>query len=551
MDKNLVANRSRATAAAAAAAAAASSSSAGIIPTSSTPASNRMALPSCSSSSSNSSPPPLSSVLPVNATPTSKVASPSLLPPVTSPFITTSNTNSNTNTRSPSTSTTPITTTTPNSSSNSPSSPFSSSRLYHQISPNDVLLYNLLTAKEDTDREVAKTTAALDEEKQQQQFKQEQQQQYYSMYSMAQQQQQQQTPQPRPPPPPPPHPPPLVSSSSVISFAGSRDPHHHHQQQPSSSFLNPSKPPGGDHQQQSSSSSSTTNQPPLPPPFKPDPFYAPLHMRAAAAATGAAPAPLQPLPHQLQAPYDAHCLEIIKKVTAIFSEPPPGGINVVGFVDDLADAFNKQEFQIQNLIDLTKCIEGFQALSSADQLVLFKATFPEILFLRSAYFFNFEKNAFLMRINHNLESAAYVKLETLYGQSMEQHRIHRKLAFMVRDEVEQDLILRDLVCVLLMFKPNSNVAHPEFLKYQYSMYSQLLRRYLAAKYAGTPKKALDKFVKLSKMVAKIGPMKNDLLPAVTRSVEASQVSHVLNEIYYLRSLSPGHQATCTVLVDQF
>ncbi len=88
-------------------------------------------------------------------------------------------------------------------------------------------------------------------------------------------------------------------------------------------------------------------------------------------------------------------------------------------------------------------------------------------------------------------------------------------------------------------------------RYQYSMYSQLLRRYLAAKYAGTPKKALDKFVKLSKMVAKIGPMKNDLLPAVTRSVEASQVSHVLNEIYYLRSLSPGHQATCTVLVDQF
>lgn len=176
-------------------------------------------------------------------------------------------------------------------------------------------------------------------------------------------------------------------------------------------------------------------------------------------------------------------------MTAIFCEPPPGGINVVGFVDDLADAFNKQEFQIQNLIDLTKCIEGFQALSSADQLVLFKATFPEILFLRSGYFFNFEKNAFLMRVvrevrvsrvleklplskklfflinqNHNLEAAAYVKLETLYGQSMEQHRVHRKFAFMVRDEIEQDLILRDIVCVLLMFKPNGSIAKPEFIK---------------------------------------------------------------------------------------
>ena len=139
-------------------------------------------------------------------------------------------------------------------------------------------------------------------------------------------------------------------------------------------------------------------------------------MRAAAAATGAAPAPLQPLPHQLQAPYDAHCLEIIKKVTAIFSEPPPGGINVVGFVDDLADAFNKQEFQIQNLIDLTKCIEGFQALSSADQLVLFKATFPEILFLRSAYFFNFEKNAFLMRIVSS-SSGDFEKTESLSKRS--------------------------------------------------------------------------------------------------------------------------------------
>lgn len=55
-----------------------------------------------------------------------------------------------------------------------------------------------------------------------------------------------------------------------------------------------------------------------------------------------------------------------------------------------------------------------------------------------------------------------------------------------------------------------------------------------------------------KMVTKIGPMKNDLLPAVTRSVEASQVSHVLNEIYYLRTLSPNHQATCaTLLGDHF
>ena len=82
----------------------------------------------------------------------------------------------------------------------------------------------------------------------------------------------------------------------------------------------------------------------------------------------------------------------------IFAEAPLAAINIVGYDTDFMQVFNKQEFQIQNLISFTQSIDGFLALNLNDQLTLFKAVFPEILLLRTAYFFSFERNAFLVRI---------------------------------------------------------------------------------------------------------------------------------------------------------
>lgn len=100
-------------------------------------------------------------------------------------------------------------------------------------------------------------------------------------------------------------------------------------------------------------------------------------------------------------PYESHCLEVIKKVTMIFHEaaPPIGkGIQIIGYATDLVQVFNNQEAHIQNMLSFTNSIGGFQSLAQQDQLVMFKAAFPEILLLRSAFFFNFEKNAFLTRL---------------------------------------------------------------------------------------------------------------------------------------------------------
>ncbi len=97
-------------------------------------------------------------------------------------------------------------------------------------------------------------------------------------------------------------------------------------------------------------------------------------------------------------PYESHCLEVIKKVHLLFAENPVFGIPIVGFADNLLTVFNNQEYLIQDTIAFTKSIGGFQSLSPADQTAVFKRAFPDILLLRSAYFFHFDKNAFLARV---------------------------------------------------------------------------------------------------------------------------------------------------------
>lgn len=97
-------------------------------------------------------------------------------------------------------------------------------------------------------------------------------------------------------------------------------------------------------------------------------------------------------------PYESSCLEVIRKVHLIFAENPVFGIPIVGFADNLLTVFNNQEYLIQDMVAFTKSISGFQALSPADQTAVFKRAFPDILLLRSAYFFHFDKNAFLARI---------------------------------------------------------------------------------------------------------------------------------------------------------
>ena len=66
---------------------------------------------------------------------------------------------------------------------------------------------------------------------------------------------------------------------------------------------------------------------------------------------------------------------------------------------------------------------------------------------------------------HKLETAALVKLETLYGPNMQDPiYIHRKLAYMVKEVVDHDVIIRDLLCVLLIFKAKEEVSCPEFIR---------------------------------------------------------------------------------------
>jgi len=115
---------------------------------------------------------------------------------------------------------------------------------------------------------------------------------------------------------------------------------------------------------------------------------------------------------------------------------------------------------------------------------------------------------------------------------------HVRLAFKVKEEMEQDTIIRDLLSVLLMFKPKETSKFPEHIRHQYHTYLLLLRRYLVVKYQNN-RIVQQKYFKFMQIIEDVWTVKQNALRVVSRGVEPSKVSDVLAEIYYLREGPAG------------
>lgn len=136
-------------------------------------------------------------------------------------------------------------------------------------------------------------------------------------------------------------------------------------------------------------------------------------------------------------------------------------------LNDMGNLINRATKYITKTISFCKLISPFQSLTSADQLILLKNFFHEIMVIHIAFWHSELRQS-------TFPNACEIDIRTFH------------------QELEQDPIIRDLMIGCRLFKPRNDLSCPEFITYQYHIYDRLLFRYLECKYVNTDKAAIKK-----------------------------------------------------------
>ncbi|XP_017488445.1 PREDICTED: thyroid hormone receptor beta-A-like [Rhagoletis zephyria] len=231
-------------------------------------------------------------------------------------------------------------------------------------------------------------------------------------------------------------------------------------------------------------------------------------------------------PEKILDPYEEEFLHMFQSLCIIFRTFHP---KVIGIASDVSQVFNMQEYLIKNIVNFSKCIESFKELNQHDQLLILKSSFTEIVMLRSLFYYEAREDSFPMRIDEAAENALLVPLDLLYKTKLHHLiELHRKLAEIVAQEKEDNL-LRDLMAVLIMFKPRANVNNHEYINYEYSRYRYLLKRYLLVKYQDNYK-ANVYYLSLMQIITDVALLKQNFIE-IFQMIDSKPVSHCLLEIY--------------------
>jgi len=171
-------------------------------------------------------------------------------------------------------------------------------------------------------------------------------------------------------------------------------------------------------------------------------------------------------------------------------------------------------------------------LSQDDQLIALKNNYTEISVIRHAFVYDLERDGFPMISNLSDNQAVYCKVDTFNEwQRKDLAKIIRGYIYALQAEMENDEVIRDLILAQLLFSVKADISCPEFIRYQYTRYCHLLRRYLEQKYHSTTE-AAHKYSTLMHMMDDIGQVSENV-NQVYRDYGPSQLSQVLGEIYNL------------------
>lgn len=186
--------------------------------------------------------------------------------------------------------------------------------------------------------------------------------------------------------------------------------------------------------------------------------------------------------------YYRHCLETFKASLALVMARSPLTYRreVVGDVGTIRELFphGKEKRFVHQLVEYGQSLDGFSELNRADKTALLGQSFSEVLLLRSACNFNFERDSLVVLVDGDANVSVYSKLGVFYGAVRLLSRLHRMIARRVKELMSDDNVVRELTVVLQMLQPNRYrlTLRPESIHYLYTRYSTLLRLYLTEKF---------------------------------------------------------------------
>ena len=121
-------------------------------------------------------------------------------------------------------------------------------------------------------------------------------------------------------------------------------------------------------------------------------------------------------------------------------------VAIVGYANEIRQIFDLQEIHLIPVFTMYQEMDHFSRLCQSDQRLQIKSTIADLYMFSIIVYFNIEKDAIICAANLTNSNCILVELTLLYGTvDHPMAHLHRTLAHMVRDIIEEDLFLRDLV----------------------------------------------------------------------------------------------------------
>ncbi|XP_063989220.1 nuclear hormone receptor HR96 [Diachasmimorpha longicaudata] len=225
----------------------------------------------------------------------------------------------------------------------------------------------------------------------------------------------------------------------------------------------------------------------------------------------------------LQAPLD-------DDITTLLGEECSLGGNSGESSGTLLNLINLTAVAIRRLIKMAKKINAFKNMCQEDQLALLKGGCTEMLILRSALTYDFEKD--LWKIPHSQESMSMIKTDVLKQAKGNIYAEHARFVKDFDPKWRDENVILILSAIALFTPDRPRVVHSDVIKLEQNSYYYLLRRYLESIYPGCESKSM--FLRLIRKISDLHRLNKEVV-GVYLNVNPSSVEPLLIEIFDLKN----------------
>lgn len=241
--------------------------------------------------------------------------------------------------------------------------------------------------------------------------------------------------------------------------------------------------------------------------------------------------------------------EVDSAMTASFVEE--NRLPVTGSRTSSLDVLNMLSLYARQIVRFCKSIAAFKALPKEDQLTILKPFYFEIMVIRIAFHYDEQRHAFPLVNSELADSVIYVYMRQEVrqagvkrntgsgnepGNARRGRKRNKRFVKALHEEMEGDAQVRNLLIALALFKSRNDAfvgaGSREYVRYQYRLYTRLLRRHLAVKFKSC-EIANERFYALTSLNSDFAVMRDKVL-AYVKSVDINQVTELVAEIFDMK-----------------